>query len=92
VRGFEPLASSVRDLYWGLRAWNCGLLRSVTAGDKCLLSAPAWGQQPVRLLHRLSGAFPTLTTAGCCPTAAGAGNGMRSATGGANNGKMRALG
>src|SRR5215208_2374392 len=35
------------------------------------------GQQPgmdgsaVVLLHRLSGTFPTLTTAGCCPSAAG---------------------
>src|SRR5215213_9961345 len=35
------------------------------------------GQQPgmdgsaVLLLHRVSGTFPTLTTAGCCPSAAG---------------------
>src|SRR5215211_5641934 len=31
---------------------------------------PGMGESAVRLLHRLPGTFPTLTTANCCPSAA----------------------
>src|SRR5215211_4844935 len=54
----------------GLLTRNCGLLRSVTAGEKRLVNAHGMGESAVRLLHRVPGTFPTLTTAHCCPSAA----------------------
>ena len=47
----------------GLLTRNCGLLRSVTAGEKRLVNAHGMGESAVRLLHRVPGTFPTLTTA-----------------------------